>query len=381
VPRADTPLHVAVDATPLLGARTGVGVFTHALLRGLGSRDDVDVTAFPISVSGRGHLRDALPPGVDARTPPLPARPLHAVWRRASLPRLDALLGRPDVVHGPNFVVPPARAARVATVHDLTTLRFPELCHPATLAFPSLVRRAAAEGAWVHTPSHAVRDEVLAELHLDPDRVVAVPNGFDLPTGDADVGRRLAGTERYVLAVGTVEPRKDLPSLVRAVDRLADEHPDLVLVHAGGDGWGVEDLEAATASLRRPERFRRLGHVAHPELGHLYAGASVFAYPSVYEGFGIPVLEAMASGVPVVCTDVPAVTEVAGDAAAIVPVGDVDALAEAIARAWTDDAWRAAAIERGHARTERYSWDACVDGLVGVYRSALAGSGRARHPA
>ncbi|HEX4901594.1 MAG TPA: glycosyltransferase family 1 protein [Acidimicrobiales bacterium] len=381
MPGVDSPLHVAVDATPLLGARTGVGVFTHALLRGLGNRADVDVTAFPISVSGRRHLRDALPPGVDARTPPLPARPLHAVWRRASRPRLDLLLGRPDVVHGPNFVVPPARAARVATVHDLTTLRFPELCHPATLAFPTLVRRAAAEGAWVHTPSHAVRDEVLEELRLDPDRVVAVPNGFDRPAGDAEVGRRLAGAERYVLAVGTVEPRKDLPSLVRAVDQIAAAHPDLVLVHAGGDGWGVEDLDTAMAALRHPERVRRLGHVAHPQLGHLYAGASVFAYPSVYEGFGIPVLEAMSSGVPVVCTDVPAVREVAGDAAAIVPVGDVDGLAGAIARAWTDDAWRASAVGRGAARAERYSWDACVAGLVGVYHAALAGSGPAGHPA
>lgn len=381
MPDADPPLRVAVDATPLLGPRTGVGVFTHALLRGLGQHPDVAATGFPITVSGRRDLASALPAGVDARTPPLPARPLHAVWRRASRPRLDALLGRPDVVHGPNFVVPPARAARVATVHDLTTLRYPELCHAATLAFPALVRRAAAEGAWIHTPSHAVRDEVLAELDLDPARVVAVPNGFDPPRGDADAGRRLAGVAHYVLAVGTVEPRKDLPSLVAALDRLTDDHPDLVVVHAGGDGWRVDRFEAALAALRSPERFRRLGHVAHDQLGHLYAGARAFAYPSVYEGFGIPVLEAMASGVPVVTTDVPAVREVAGDAAAVVPVGDVDALAAAIERAWTDEVWRATAIERGHARAAAHSWDACVEGIVEVYRAAVAGSGPARHPA
>lgn len=378
----DAPaLRVAIDATALLGARTGVGVFTHALLRGLGQRADVEVTAFPISVRGRGDLHRALPPNVHARTPVLPARPLHAAWQRASHPRLDVLLGRPDVVHGPNFVVPPARAARVATVHDLTTVRYPELCHAATLAFPALVRRAAAEGAWIHTPSHAVRDEVVAELDLDPERVVAVPNGFDPPRGDPEVGRRLAGVERYLLAVGTVEPRKDLPSLVAAVDHLAADHPDLVLVHAGGDGWQVERLEAAVAAMAHPARIRRLGHVAHDQLGHLYAGADAFAYPSVYEGFGIPVLEAMATGVPVVATDVPAVREVAGDAAAIVPVGDVDALGEAIARAWTDEVWRAAAVERGRVRCARYSWDACVDGIVEVYRRAVAGSGPARHPA
>ncbi|MFP5322140.1 MAG: glycosyltransferase family 4 protein [Acidimicrobiia bacterium] len=380
MPGAETPLRVAVDATPLLGARTGVGIFTHALLRGLGARADVDVTAFPVSIAGRDRLPGLVPAGVVARTPPLPARPLHRAWQRVSLPRLDRLVGRPDVVHGPNFVVPPARAARVATVHDLTTLRFPELCHADTLRFPDIVRRAAAEGAWIHAPSHAVRDEVVAELGLDPERVVAVPNGFDTPVGDAQVGRALAGVDRYLLAVGTVEPRKDLPSLVAAVDRLAADHPDLVLVHAGGDGWQVERLAEAVAAMAHPERFRRLGHVPHDQLGHLYAGARAFAYPSVYEGFGIPVLEAMAVDVPVVTTDVPAVREVAGDAALIVDPGDVDALAEAIGRAWTDESWRQEAVRRGRARCERYSWDACVDGIVELYRRA-AGSGRTGHPA
>ncbi len=371
------PLRVAVDATPLLDVRTGVGVFTDALLRGLGARDDVEVTAFPVSLSGRSRLHDVAPPGVRVRTPPLPARALHARWRRRSTPRIDLLVGRPDVVHGPNFVVPPARVARVATVHDLTTLRYPELCHADTLRFPDIVRRAAAEGAWIHTVSEAVRDEVVAELGIDAERVVAVPNGFDPPVGDAATGRRLAGVERYVLAVGTVEPRKDLPSLVAAVDRLAVEHPDLVLVHAGGDGWQVERLDEALAAMGHPDRVRRLGHVPHDQLGHLYAGARVFAYPSVYEGFGIPVLEAMACDVPVVTTAVPALREVAGDAAAVVPVGDIDALAGAIATAWTDEAWRAQAVERGRLRCERYSWEACVDGIVGIYRAAAAGSGPA----
>ncbi len=368
-------LRVAVDATSLLDARSGVGVFTEAVLTGLAARPDVDVTAFPVSVSGRDRFPDVVPDGVRTVTPLLPARVAHALWTRTSVPRIDRLVGRPDVVHGPNYVVPPARAARVVTVHDLTTLRFPELCHPATLRFPRLVTRAAADGAWIHTVSEATRTEVVDALDVDPDRVVAVPNGFHPVAGDATTGRRLAGTDHYVLAVGTVEPRKDLPTLVRAFDAFADAHPDAVLVHAGGDGWGVDELTAAVAGMRHADRYRRLGHRGVDELGHLYAGARVFAYPSRYEGFGLPVLEAMSAGVPVVTTDVPAIREVAGDAAAVVPVGDVDAVASALSRAWDDDAWRAAVIHAGHDRCERFSWARCVDGIVDLYRAAVRGSG------
>ena len=287
------------------------------------------------------------------------------------------VLGRHDVVHGPNFVVPPSRAARVATVHDLTAVRYPELVRPATLRYPSMIRRAASEGAWIHTVSHAVRDEVVAELGLDPDRVVAVPNGFDPVDGDAERGRRLAGDGPYILAVGTVEPRKDLPSVIAAVDRLAGDHAELRLVHAGGDGWGVEALERAVRAHGQP----RAGSAASDgcsagDLADLYAGARVLAYPSVYEGFGLPVLEAMSAGVPVVTTDVPAIAEVAGDAAARVPVGDVDALVAALDRAWTDEEWRSTAVDRGFERCARYTWEVCVDGLVDLYRRAVAAASR-----
>ncbi len=373
---ADERLRVAIDATSLLEPATGVGRFTQALLRGLAARADERTTAFAVTVRGRSRLRSTVPEGVRVTGPPLPARLLHASWSRWSRPRLDVVLGRQDVVHGPNFVVPPTRAARVATVHDLTAVRYPDLVRDATLRYPSMIRRAAAEGAWIHTVSHAVRDEVVAELGIDPDRVVAVPNGFDPVQGDAERGRRLAGGGPYVLAVGTVEPRKDLPSVVAAVDRLADEHRDLTLVHAGADGWGVDALERAVRAMAHPDRFRRLGRVSSADLADLYAGARVLAYPSVYEGFGLPVLEAMSAGVPVVTTDVAAVAEVAGDAAARVPVGDVDALADALARAWTDDEWRSTTVERGFERCARYPWETCVDGLVDLYHRAVDAASR-----
>lgn len=370
-------MRVAVDATPMLDTRTGVGNFTAALLAGLGARDQFEVTAFPVSLRGRGALAEVVPPGVRVVAPPLPAVVLRGAWRHFGRPRIDRAIGRHDVIHGPNFVVPPSRAARVMTVHDLTPVRFPELCHPATLVYPELIRRAAADGAWVHTDSDAVRAEVIEVLGIDGERVVSVPLGFTpMAGGDRSAGRARAGTDDFVLAVGTIEPRKDLPSLLRAVDRLAADGHDLPLVHVGGAGWGADAFEDALGRMRRPDLVTRLGRLGDADLRDLYAAATVVAYPSVYEGFGLPVLEAMSAGVPVVSTTVPAVVEVAGTAAVLVPPGDVDALAEALWHVWSDDATRRRLVADGHRRSTGYSWDTCIDGIGALYRRAVdAGAG------
>lgn len=365
-------MRLAVDATSLLDVRTGVGNFADAVIRRFGERDDLTTTVFPVSLRGHRRLRAAAPPGVRVVTPPLPARLLRRAWLAAARPRIDRFIGDHDVVHGPNFVVPPSRAARVVTVHDLTPVRFPELCTADTLQYPRLLERAVAEGAWVHTVSDAVRREVIDHFDVDRSRVVAIPNGLDpVVRGDADAGRRIAGRESFVLAVGTVEPRKDLPTLVRAIDALGTDGHDIPLVHVGPSGWGSEALDVAVASMTRPELVIRLGPRTRAELEDLYAAARLFAYPSVYEGFGLPVLEAMSSGTPVVASDDAAIAEVAGDAAMLTPVGDAVALATAIEQLWDDDSARARLVAAGRARVTEYSWDRCADGLVSLFRTAV----------
>jgi glycosyltransferase involved in cell wall biosynthesis len=396
-PTGSDRLRVAVDATPLLGMRTGVGMFCDGALGALGNRPDLDVAAFAVTWRRRHLLRPLVPDSVEVVERPMPARPLHRIWAHRSFPPVEWFTGPADVVHGTNFVVPPTRrAARVVTVHDLTAVRFPELCDASTLMFPDLVRRAVADGAWVHTPSRFVADEVVAELAAPPDRVRVVHHGIP---GHRTPGHRIPGhrtpghgipgqgsrsgvpagvvmpegTRRYVLALGTVEPRKDLPGLVRAFDRLAGDQGDVALVIAGGRGWGGDALDETVKTSPWRARILRLGYVDDDRLGSVLAGAAVLAYPSVYEGFGFPPLEAMAVGVPVVATAVGAIPEVVGDGALLVPLGDSDALAGALADVLDDEEVRDGLVDRGRERAALFTWESCGRGLADLYRAAAAG--------
>jgi glycosyltransferase involved in cell wall biosynthesis len=308
----------------------------------------------------------------------MPARPLHAAWAHLSVPPVEWFIGDVDVVHGSNFVVPPTRrAARVVTVHDLTVTRFPELCDAPTLAYPGLIRRAVAEGAWVHTPSAYVAAEVVVEFGIDASRVRAVHHGVPV-LADGSGGQRGTpvlpeGCRRYVLAVGTIEPRKDYPLLIRSFAAVAAAHPDVALIIVGSEGWGAERFAEAVEESPVRERIVRPGYLDDAALSAALHGASVLAYPSKYEGFGFPPLQAMAAGVPVVATAGGAVPEVVGDGAWLVDTGDGDALSEQIVRALSGGEDVAALVARGRARSAEFSWDRCAEGLAGLYRDA-AGS-------
>ena len=373
-------MRLALDATPLLGPRTGVATFTAGALGALSRRPDISVTGYALSWRGRTTLRESLPAGVGSGWA-VPAGPLLRIWARADLVPAEWIVDAEDgidVVHGTNFVVPPTRrAARVVTVHDLTCVRYPEMCTPTTLRYPALIRRAIRTGAWVHTPSDYVASEVCEMFDADPNRVRGIHHGLDAADlGDGTAGRRRAadltspGVKRYVLALGTVEPRKDLPMLVRAFDRLAATRPDIGLVLAGPQGWGAGALDTARGEARHHDRIGLAGYVDGAARADLMAGAAVFALPSRYEGFGLPPLEAMASGVPVVATAAGAVPEVCGDGALIVGVGDEDAFTGAL-EAVLDDG-PGGLVERGRARAASFTWERCAAELDQLYRDAQA---------
>ena len=369
----DRPLRVAIDATSLYDVRSGVGRFTAEVLAGAGRQPALDPIAYAVTWRGAGRLEALVPPGV--RTAPrrrMAAFPLRRAWSRTDRPAIELWTGAVDVVHGTNFVVPPTRGAAVVTIHDLTYLRFPEMCTRDVLQYPDLVGRALRRGATVHTVSEFVRGEVLEHYGLSPERVVTVPNGITAGVvGAPERGWRSAGGDRYLLAIGTVEPRKDLPGLVRAFDELAGDDPEVRLVIAGADGWGADALTMAIAGARHAERVVRLGWVDETSRADLLAGATALVLASRYEGFGLTAGEAMAAGVPVVATAVGGIPEVVGDAAVLVPPGDVTALAGALGALLADPPHRARLAAQGPARAATFTWARTIEGLADLWRSVV----------
>lgn len=378
-------MRILFDATPLLGTRTGVGRYTgHVLseLAGLAAEQHLELAATAYTWRGREDLPGTLPAGVRAVGPRTPARLLHELWARTEFPRAAWLAGRFDVLHAPNFVLPPTgRAAGVVTVHDLGYLRVRETVSAASARYRELVPRSLRRAELVLTPSRAIADEVIDEYGIEPARVLPTPLGvdpawFDVRPDDGRGGEARGDLpERYLLFVGTVEPRKDLPGLLAAYRMLLDDEatgadvPPLVLV--GPSGWGPAlDLAGVPG-----DRVRSLGYLEEHQLRPVLARATALCFPSLYEGFGLPPLEALAAGTPVVASDIAAVREVAGalvdrpdPPVRLVPPRDPAALAAALRRVLTDPRPDPAA---GRAHAAGFTWRATAERTAAAYRQAL----------
>lgn len=368
------PVPVAIDVTPLAGSQTGIAASVAHLLRAFGHlQAGPQLVPYALSLRARSE-RGSLPAGT--RFPPIPARVLLQTWGRAEVPRIDRWLRPARVLHATNYLTPPSALPTIVTVNDCTFVRHPGLCSEEVLALVPIVRRALRRGAWVHVPSAFVRDEVLDVFGADTavDRVRVIPWGVPPVAPPTELPAEVAGVIEagpYVLAMGTIEPRKNLAHLVAAFGAVAAAgHDELRLVLAGPDGPARPDVDAAIARLPAAvaERVVLTGLVSEAGRAALLARARILAYPSIYEGFGFPALEAMSVGVPVVAARAGSIPEVVGDAAELVSATDEAALAEALGRLSVDEARRTEMAARGHDRAQRYSWDTTAHEMAALYR-------------
>jgi glycosyltransferase involved in cell wall biosynthesis len=365
---------VAIDVTPLLGARSGIGAAVAEIVVALRALEaGPDLVPYTLSARAR-RQRDAVPP--ETRFVPIPARVLLRSWVRSDAPRIDRWLAPAQVLHATNYLAPPSRLPEMVSVYDCSFVRYPELCTPEVRAFDPVVRRAVARGATLHTASEFVADEIEEIYGMGlraAGRLVVIPLGIPALGDASEMPASVAaavGDAPFVVAIGTLEPRKNFGHLVGAFGELAARHPDLRLVIAGHDGPGRPEVEAAIARLPAGARERVVvaGTVSDAGRRALLERATLLAYPSIYEGFGFPLLEAMSVGVPVVAARAGSIPEVAGDAALLVEPTNEAALADEMDRVITDDATRAELVARGHDRVHAFSWDHTARALASCYR-------------
>lgn len=317
--------------------------------------------------------REAAPaalPGVRGpRRLPLPRRALVVAWERSALPRPRQV----DLLHAPTLLAPLGSGPPVVvTLHDAVPWTHPETLTPRGVRWHRrMAERAAASAAAVVVPTEAVARAVAPHLRFRCP-VVVVGEGVSgrllLPPDHAERLAALGAVPGgYLMTTATLEPRKGLDVLVRALGRPGA--PDLPLLVAGQPGWGAVDLPgvAAGAGLA-PDRVRALGRVSDADLAALLHGAAAVVVPSRAEGFGLPVLEGMAAGVPVVTSDDPALVEVGGGATAVAPVGDAEALAAVLARVVGEEDLRADLVRRGTGRAAEFSWTGAAERLWELYR-------------
>ncbi len=289
-------------------------------------------------------------------------------------------LGAFDLYHALAFVAPLALPVpMVVTVYDLSFLHYPQALTPARRAYLRLLTGLTCRRARrVICISRSTARDVIESLGVAPEKVDVAAAGHDparfrpLPPDEAAAFRRAKNLpERFWLFVGTLEPRKNLPTLLRAYATLpARQRPPLLL--GGGKGWAYDGIFAAIEQLGLADSVRWLGYLAADELPYWYNCAEVFVYPSVFEGFGLPVLEAMACGTPVVAAAASSLPEVVGEAGLCVPPHDVDAWADALRSVIADAGWRVQASQRGLAQASRYTWQDTARQTIRSYECALA---------
>jgi glycosyltransferase involved in cell wall biosynthesis len=376
------PISVTIDYTPAIQQHAGIGRYADELtcaLKALDTGDDLRL--FYVDPLGRAPKAplDQLPRRVRVQA--------NKGWRLTVLlasylhwPMDRAVGAATDIFHATDHLLPPLRHARsVFTLYDLTFLKFPDVHLPLNRWYSRLMAPRGLRAAnAVIAISECTKRDAMTAYGLPPDHIRVIPLGVDArfrpvhPVVATEIRSRYHLPARFILAVGTVEPRKNLITLLNAYHGLIDRVPDVKLVIVGKRGWRAEAFYDRMRELGLEERVIFPGFVPDDDLPAVYASAEVLAFPSIYEGFGLPVLEAMACGTPVVCSSTSSLPEVAGEAAVLLAPDDVHGWSQALNRVVTDASVQGDLRQRGLARAARFTWEATARQTQAVYEEVYA---------
>ena len=379
-------MRIGIDYTAAVRQGAGIGRYTRNLIRTLADLDAKNqYKLFVAGGWGRGDGLGSWPINFSICSVPLSDRWVSVLWQRLRLPLpIQALTGPLDLFHSPDFVLPPTgHAPAILTVHDLSFLRVPEFFVPGFREYlETAVLRAVKRARHILADSANTRRDLIELMAVEPERVSILYPGVESrfqPVNDAEALERVRVCyglpERFILGLGTLQPRKNFNGLIDAFRCLLatggaeSQIPDLHLVIVGGRGWMYQDILALAKGYGLEERVHFPGFVADSDLPALYSLASVFAFPSWYEGFGLPVLESMACGTPVVTADNSSLPEVVGEAGLMVAAGDSAALAEAIGQLIIDQDLRARLVPAGRQHAKSFTWESAGKCLLNLYQS------------
>lgn len=380
-------MRIAFDYTAGIRQEAGIGNYVRCLLAAMLARDTEN--EYTLITSGRPSQERPFPqaPNVRGRSVLLPDRYLNILWYRWRVPFLaDLLVSRTDLYHSLDFVLPPLhkKIRKIVTIHDLAFLDHPEYAVPNLVAYLArAVPRALAEADVVAAVSRHAAAALHTHYQVPPERIAIIPNGLR-PHFRRITDPVLLGATRHkfslkhplVLGVGTLEPRKNHLGLIKAFHQVQSEKKNrsAMLALAGGPGWLYEETRQLVATLKLEKQVRFLGRVSELELCGLYSLADVFVFPSFCEGFGLPPLEAMACGAPVITSNTSSLPEVVGDAALTLDPHDTDALAAAIKRVLGEQNLREELRQKGFERAKLYTWSDSASKMLEVYTKLSNGA-------
>ena len=381
----DTPMRIALDYTAGIRQGAGVGQYVRSLVDAMLAQDANN--KYTLITSGRPTKERSFPTAdnVRGRSVFIPDRYLNILWYRWRVPLYaNYFTGPADIYHGLDFGLPPLRGKmhKIVTVYDLAFLAHPETAVPSLAAYlKKVVPEAVAAADAVAAISHATKQTLIEYYKAPEEKITVIPCGvaphFRRITDPAllEATRRKFELERpLVLSVGTLEPRKNHLGLIKAFYEVQkSKESSAMLALAGGQGWLYEETQRMVTELKLENKVRFLGRVSELELITLYSLADVFAFPSFFEGFGIPPLEAMACGAPVITSNTSSLPEVAGDAAILVDPHDTHAIADAITRVLEDEQLREELRQKGYLQAQRYTWSRSAGKMLSVYQKLYRG--------